>query len=73
MSEPLTREQRIRCIVETLRPTDPDSWEPNILYVTAEFDSYDAALRQQLADVDALLDDPRALAAYLIERQKGRR
>lgn len=49
MSELLTREQRIRCIVETLRPTDPDSWEPNILYVTAECDGMDAALRQQLA------------------------
>ena len=23
------------------------------------------------ADVDALLDDPQALAAYLVERQKG--
>ena len=49
MSEPLTREQRIRCIVETLRPTDPDSWEPNILYVTAECDGMDFTLRQQLA------------------------
>ena len=50
MSEPLTREQRIRCIVETLRPTDPDSWEPNILYVTAECDGMDFTLQQQLAE-----------------------
>ena len=44
----LTREQRIACIVRTLRPTDPDSWEPNILYVTAEFDGHDAEQRQTI-------------------------
>jgi len=25
------------------------------------------------SDIDALMDDPQALAAYLIDRQKGRR
>ncbi len=28
-------EQKAREIVKTLRPTDPDSWEPNVLYVLA--------------------------------------
>ena len=54
MSDELTREQRIECIVQTLRPADPVSWAPNIIYVTAEFDSYDATLRAHLAEWDAV-------------------
>lgn len=48
MSDSLTREQRIATIVQTLRPADPGSWGANIVYVTAEFDSHDAAQRAEI-------------------------
>lgn len=47
MTTPLSREQRIERIVRTLRPTDPGSWRANVLYVTGEFNSYDATLRDE--------------------------
>lgn len=57
----LTREERISCIVRTLRPADPGSWDLNIQYVTAEFDGYDhdqratiEAQAQRIATLEAL-------------------
>jgi hypothetical protein len=44
----MTRDERIATIVKTLRPTDSGSWDVNIPYVTAEFDSYAAAQRQEI-------------------------
>lgn len=48
----LTREQIIARIVQTLRPTDPDSWPPNIVYVTLEFDGYDLTLTKERDEAD---------------------
>lgn len=53
MSKELTRERRIETIVQTLRPIDPESWPANIMYVTAEFDSYDKAQRATIQQLEA--------------------